>query len=400
MALSDVALVGAGPYGLSIAAHLRNRGVDHRIFGPPLETWRSGMPKGMLLKSDGFASDLSSTAPGSRLADYCRERRLPYHDTDIPVALETFVDYGLDFQRRYVPQLEVTTVTRVASEGGGFRIELSNSESLNARRVVMAVGISHFATMPDDFADITPGRVTHSSQHSTFEQFAGRDVTVVGAGASGVDVAIELARAGAHSRLLTRRGTVRFASGVHNEKRSFIETVQHPASGLGPGWRSRICCDAPDGFRLLPAKARGEIVRRHLGPSSPWHLREEFQDSVEIWTGTRLGAVKEDESGPVRLELVGGERDIPTVVETDHVICATGYRADLGRLTMLDDGLRHRIRTVNDAPALNSWFESSVPGLFFVGNAAAMSFGPLMRFMYGDSFAARRLARRLSRKKA
>jgi thioredoxin reductase len=397
MALSDVALVGAGPYGLSIAAHLRDRGVDHRIFGPPLETWRSGMPKEMLLKSDGFASDLSSTAPGSRLADYCRERRLPYHDTDIPVALGTFVEYGLDFQRRYVPHLEETTVTRVASEGGGFRIELSNSESLNARRVVMAVGITHFATMPDDFADVTPGRVTHSSQHSTFEHFAGRDVTVVGAGASAVDVAIELARAGAHSRLVARRESVRFATGVHNEQRSFIETVKHPGSGLGPGWRSRICCDAPDGFRLLPTKARGEIVRRHLGPSSPWYLREEFLQSVEIRTGTRLGSVKEDGSGPIRLELVGDEVEIPTVVETDHVICATGYRADLSRLTMVDDALRHRIRTINDAPALNPWFESSVSGLFFVGNAAAMSFGPLMRFMFGDAFTARRLAHRLSR---
>jgi flavin-dependent dehydrogenase len=144
-------------------------------------------------------------------------------------------------------------------------------------------------------------------------------------------------------------------------------------------------------------KARGEIVRRHLGPSSPWYLRDEFQELVEVRTGTRLGAVKEEESGPIRLELVGDEADIPDVVETDNVICATGYRADLGRLTMLDDALRGRIRTLNDSPSLNPWFESSVPGLFFVGNAAAMSFGPLMRFMYGDAFAARRLGRRLSR---
>jgi hypothetical protein len=64
---------------------------------------------------------------------------------------------------------------------------------------------------------------------------------------------------------------------------------------------------------------------------------------------------------------------------------------------MLDEELRSRIRKIAEAPALNPWFESSVPGLFFVGNAAAMSFGPLMRFIYGDTFAARRLGRRLSR---
>jgi thioredoxin reductase len=397
MVTTDVAVVGAGPYGLSIAAHLTARGTDHRNFGPPLETWREGMPESMLLKSDGFASDLSSPAAGSRLADYCRERGIPYHDTDIPVALGTFVDYGLDFQRRFVPHLEETKVASVAADGNGFRVELEGSESLTARRVVMAVGISHFATLPRDFDDVTPGRVTHSGQHRTFESFTGRDVTVVGAGASAVDVAIDLAKAGAHSRLVARRPFVKFATGVHNEKRSFLERVQHPGSGLGPGWRSRICCDAPDTFRLLPVRARGEIVRRHLGPSSPWYLRDEFRDRVEVWAGTRLGTVKEEESGPIRLELVGDEAEIPTIVETDAVICATGYRADVNRLTMMDDALRGRVRVINDAPALSPWFESSVPGLFFVGNAAAMSFGPLMRFMYGDAFAARRLAGRLSR---
>jgi hypothetical protein len=282
------------------------------------------MPRAMLLKSDGSPPTSRRPPPARVSPTTAGEREIHYHDTDIPVALETFVDYGLDFRRRFVPHLEETTVTRVAAEGGLFRIDLSSSESLTARRVVMAVGITHFATLPEDFADVTPGRVTHSSQHRTFDEFRGRDVTVIGAGASAVDVAIELARAGARSRLVARRATVRFASGVHNEKRSILQSVQHPPSGLGPGWRSRICCDAPDGFRLLPVSARSHIVRRHLGPSSPWYLRDEFHHTVETWTGTRLGAVKENESGPIRLELVGEEAEIPSIVETDHVICATG----------------------------------------------------------------------------
>ena len=70
----------------------------------------------------------------------------------------------------------------------------------------MAVGITHFATMPSDLADVTPGRVTHAGQHRTFEEFAGRDVTVIGAGAP-VDVAIDLAKAGAHSRLIADAAT-------------------------------------------------------------------------------------------------------------------------------------------------------------------------------------------------
>lgn len=62
--MTRVAIIGAGPYGLSIAAHLRAYGIPFRIFGAPLDSWRRHMPVGMMLKSDGFASSLS--APDDR----------------------------------------------------------------------------------------------------------------------------------------------------------------------------------------------------------------------------------------------------------------------------------------------------------------------------------------------
>jgi FAD-dependent urate hydroxylase len=54
----EVVIVGAGPYGLSIAAHLRALGIGFRIFGDPMHTWREQMPEGMMLKSEGFASNI------------------------------------------------------------------------------------------------------------------------------------------------------------------------------------------------------------------------------------------------------------------------------------------------------------------------------------------------------
>ena len=38
--MTDVAVIGAGPYGLSLAAHLRARGADIRVFGFPMQSWR------------------------------------------------------------------------------------------------------------------------------------------------------------------------------------------------------------------------------------------------------------------------------------------------------------------------------------------------------------------------
>jgi cation diffusion facilitator CzcD-associated flavoprotein CzcO len=359
-----------------------------------MHTWLTAMPEGMLLKSDGFASNLSVPLPGSTLENFCAERGLPYHPTHIPVPLETFGEYGLDFQRRFVPQLESPAVTAVTRAPSGFRVTLADGEELDARDVVVAVGISHFAHLPPVFEGLPSSLASHSSDHRELARFAGRDVTVVGAGASAVELAVGLANAGARPRMIVRAGSVKFASPPPSKPRSRFDRLRHPSSGLGPGIRSRLCCDLPDLFRVLPSGFRGDVVRRHLGPSSAWHLRTAFESSVEILPGRRIEAASAV-NGHLRLEVTDGETT--TTTETDHAICATGYRAEVDRLTFLDEPLRREIRTVNDAPALDTRFESSVRGLFFAGLAGAMTFGPLMRFVYGAEFTARRITGRLAK---
>jgi Pyridine nucleotide-disulphide oxidoreductase len=396
MTESDTAIIGAGPYGLSVAAHLHGHRADFRIFGRPLDTWRTAMPRGMYLKSDGFASNLSAPEPGSSLADYCLEHDVAYHPTDVPVPLEVFVAYGLDFQRRYVPNLEEQTVTSVTRDGRGFRLELDDGEELRAKQVVVAAGITHLASMPPILDGLPPELVTHSNAHHDLSGFAGKQVTVVGAGASAVNLAVGLARAGARSRLVARGPSVRFSSPPTGERRTVLGKLQKPGSGLGPGWRSRASCDAPDLFRLVPARWRPEIVRRHLGPSSAWHLKEPFESWVEVITGRSIERAVAAQDG-VRLVLASAEGHPRITVESDHIICATGYQADVNRLTFLDERVRSEVRTVAKAPELSRRFESSVPGLYFLGLPAAVSFGPLMRFMHGDEFAARRITQDLVR---
>ena len=150
----DVAIVGAGPYGLSIAAHLLASGVSFRIFGQPMETWREHMPAGMLLKSDGFASSLSEPASLFTLKHFCQLHGIAYDDTRVPVALQTFVDYGLAFQRRFVSQLDSRSVTSIEPGPEGFLVTLEDDEALTANRVVLAVGISHFAYVPENLAKL------------------------------------------------------------------------------------------------------------------------------------------------------------------------------------------------------------------------------------------------------
>ena len=391
----DVAIIGAGPYGLSLAAHLTERGVDFRIFGSPMETWRKEMPKGMRLKSEGFASSLYDPNSAFTLAHYCREKRIPYADFGTPVRLETFSSYGLEFQRRFVPSLEEKRVVSVEKSGAGLRLRLDDGEVLVASRVIVAVGISAYAYVPPELSAIPEEFVSHSSRHSTLERFKGRRVAVIGAGASALDLAALLHQAGAVPHVVARKPAICFHDPPSSRTRTWNERVRQPRTGIGPGWRTLFYTKAPQVFHHLPEWLRLEAVKRTLGPAPAWFVKCEVVGKVPFNLGVKIAraAVR---NGRVTLELedVGGVR---RALEVDHVIAATGYRTDLGRLTLLAPALRAGIRCVNATPRLSASFESSVPGLYFAGPVAANSFGPMLRFAYGAGFVARRLSNHLAR---
>ena len=393
MTICDTAIVGAGPYGLSIAAHLRAKSVDFRIFGSPMQTWRAQMPKGMRLKSEGFASSLDDPQSAFTLAEFCRQQGLPYADIGLPVPLDVFTAYGLEFQKRYVPELEDRFVASVRQAPQGFEVGLGDGEVLTARRVVLAVGITHFAYVPPVLAELPEEFVTHSSQHHALDHFKGLEIAVVGAGASAVDVAALLHEAGASVQLIARKPAIRFHDPAQLP-RPLLHRIQAPMTGIGPGWKLVFCSEAPLLFRRLPERYRLNAVRRILGPAPGWFIKQQVVGKVPF----NLNVTVEEatiHNGRVRLQLADHKGAQRTLV-ADHVIAATGYRVDLARLTFLGSDVQAGIRAVERTPVLSSNFESSLPGLYFVGVAAANSFGPLLRFAYGARFTARRLSRHLA----
>jgi thioredoxin reductase len=391
--MQQVAIIGAGPYGMSLAAHLRGAGISFRIFGSPMHNWRFQMPRGMCLKSEGFASNLYDPESIFTLEIYCKREGIPYADTGYPIPLEVFTAYGLEFQKRFLPDLEDKQVVGLERLDSGFRLTLDDGGTCDASRVVVATGISHFASVPDILAGLPEEFVTHSSQHADLSRFKGRDVTVLGAGSSAIDIAALLGKAGASARLLARAPKFKYNGPPLPKPPTWIESLRRPRSGLGPGWKSRLCTDAPLLFRIMPERFRLWIVRRHLGPVAGWFVRKDVDGIVALVPSTHLKAAEiKGNKVVLRVESADGA---PREIETDHVIAATGYKPDLRRLSFLDEKTRSAIKAVENSPILSSHFETSVPGLYFAGLASANTFGPMLRFAYGAGFASRRLSRHL-----
>jgi putative flavoprotein involved in K+ transport len=391
----DVAVVGAGPYGLSIAAHLKAGKLRFRIFGRPMNSWRSNMPLGMLLKSDGFASNLYDPDGIFTLKNFCAERGIRYSDTAFPIPLETFCDYGLAFAERFVPELEENNVKQIDRVDDGFLVRLDDGRSCFARRVVLAVGITHFPYIPKNLAGLPKPFLSHSAAHHDLTLFRGRSVAVVGGGASAINLAYLLKDVDANVELIVRDSRLVFSGKPQETQRTLLQKFRHPPSGLGPGWRSRFCTDAPLLFHRLPLAFRQKIVRRHLGPAGAWHSKERVLGRLPVHTGCVVESAREHNQ-KVCLSLTTQDGSRREVV-TGHVIAATGYRPDVNQLAFLSQEIRSQLRVAAGSPILSSKFESSVAGLYFTGLAAANSFGPMLRFAYGAGFTARRLSAALSR---
>lgn len=393
----DVAIIGAGPYGLSIAAYLRSVGIEHRIFGHPMSSWRSQMPPGMLLKSHAWSSCLYDPEGSFTLKRYCEERTVPYHDSLLPVPVETFVAYGDEFQRRLVPGVERKTVVLLEHKDRHFRAVFDDGSEALARRVVLAVGIHPFKHVPEQFSGVPPELLTHSGDHGPLDAFAGKEVIVLGSGASATDLAALLHEKGASVALAARSQELRFAASARAPKSLVrrlarpLRRLMSPGSGIGRGWTLRLYADAPALFHALPAPCRHSIVESTLGPLGTAEMRERVVGKLPIRLGRSLEAVRIKGNGiEMQFRTPDGKSER---LAADHVIAATGYQIDLGRLPFIDHPLLSNIKMENRKPVLSLDYETSVPGLYIVGAAAAYSFGPVCRFVFGAIHPARVLSR-------
>jgi FAD-dependent urate hydroxylase len=385
-------IIGAGPYGISIAAHLRASAVPYELLGTPFESWRRFMPQGMLLKSERFASSLWDPERRYTLRRYCEAQRLPYQPVGDPLSLEQFLRYGEWFRQQTEVDPRDLKVNLLRRVPGGFSVQLADGSGFTSRQVVLATGHMAFRSLPPELAHLPEPLVLHSSRIGDVRGYAGRDICVIGAGQSALETAALLHENGARVRVLIRRERIEWNS--PSKPRPLLARILKPDAGVASGWQSVAVSELPRIFRLcFPPEKRHRFVRCSYGPSGSWWLRQRVEGHVAVQVSSRVQSAEAGGAG-VRLRVQNATHT--QVTDAQHVIAATGFRIDIGRLDYLEPALARAIDLeAPGVPALDSRFETSVPGLFIVGVASAPVFGPIMRFMYGAKHVAPVIASRL-----
>ncbi len=381
---ADVVVVGAGPYGLSTAAHLLAKGLKVAIFGRPLSLWRENMPKGMLLRSFWWASNLSDPQKKYNFEHYFQECNVP---ALYPLPIETFIDYGLWFQKQCVPNVDETFITSIEDLKDRFEITLEDGRIVHCRVVVMAPGLHYYFYSPAMYDHLSPQVVSHTAVYQNFDAFAGKRVAIIGGGQSALETAALLHESGANVHVLSRH-SIHWLNEEKVEGRSLWARVRYPKAGIAPGWFNWGIENAPYIFQQLPRATKDRLMlgRGRYGPAGADWLKRRIFNMISLRENIHVNEVQETAAGAV-LKLSDA-----TELHVDHIMLATGYRVNIWKLPMLHATLVSRIQTYRDAPILNNHFESNIPGLYFVGLSAMSSFGPFYRFVVGTDATARRVA--------
>ena len=382
-------VIGAGPNGLAVAAHLRDAGIETMSFGVPLESWSGHMPAGMLLRSRRRSTHIADPRQALTIGAY--ERACGLRVSDPTITLEEFVDYGRWFQRTAVPDVDPRTVTAVGRDGDAFVLQVDGGEEIAASRVIVAAGLSPFMDRPEPFARLPAAVCSHSYEHADLGVFAGLRTAVIGSGQSALESAALLHEAGAAVEVLARAPAIRWLGELSGEvaagpERRPMVGVTVPPTDVGGRLNGWIAA-APEVFRAVPESLHPTISYRCIRPAGAGWLRPRLVD-VPISCGRSVLDARAD-GDCVKLSLSDGStRDV------DRVLLGTGFKIDVRRYPFLTTELMADIRLAGGYPVLGPGLESSVPGLHFAGAPAAYSFGPVMRFVVGSWYAAPAIARR------
>jgi cation diffusion facilitator CzcD-associated flavoprotein CzcO len=374
---TELLVIGAGPYAYSAAAYARDNGIATRIVGRPMAFWRDQMPKEMYLRS---GPDWHLDALGQDTFEaFFEERGLDPADHD-PIPIGLFLDHTDWFADRKGLEVEERMVANLTRPDGRFVAEMADGGTITADNVVTAPGIAHYAVLPEWADDMPPERGSHTSELVRFDDLAGARVVIVGGRQSAYEWAALLCDHGAERvDVVHRHDTPDFA----RVSWAFVDDYVEQTLATRGWWRK------------LPKARQTEIASKfwQVGRLTleHWLVPRLEPEVVHQHPRCEVVSVAARSGDAVRLTLSDD-----TVLDADHVVFASGYRADLPRVPYLS-GVLDQVSVTDGFPDLTEGFETSLPGLYVVGFSATRDFGPFYGFTKGCPSAARIVVEEMNR---
>ena len=359
---TDLLIIGAGPFGLAVAAHASHLGIEHVVVGKPMEFWRKNMPAGMYLRS---ACDWHLDPAGVHTIDcFLAERGLTAKDVE-PLSLEFYLSYVEWFQKQKQIASLPLHVERLDVSDSGFIATTIDGDTINARNVVIAPGFTHFKNIPPELRlRLPPGRFVHTCDFADFSTARNKRFLIIGGRQSAFEWAALLIEAGASAVYISHRhDSPAFAVADWSWVNPLVENIGH-----NPTWFRRLSqAEKDDVNHRLWAEGRLKV--------EPWLEARLNNDRVHVRPRTEVVECIENK-GEVTVTLSSGE-----TITCDQIVLATGYKVDISRLPILSAGnILDQLETRNGFPVLDDHFQTSIKGLFITSMPATQDFGPFFAF--------------------
>lgn len=389
-------IIGAGPFGIALAAYARRHGIDHLVLGEPMGFWKRHMPRGMFLRSacdwhyDPFDEDT--------IERWVDAQGLRPRDVE-PLALDFYLGYPEWFRKRKGIESHAARVARLehVDDGAGarpadtraqppprrFRATLEQGGAITATNVVLTLGFASFANVPEPYAALfPPSRLAHTCDLVDFSALRGRRVLILGGRQSAFEFGALIHEEGAEAvHISHRHPTPAFTTSDWSWVNPLVDAmVEHPR------W-----------FRDLGPAEREDLTRRQWAEGrmklEPWLAMRIAKDSIHLHPESVPTACGMRDEGDLDVTLSTGAH-----VRVDQVLLATGYQVDVARIPMLASGnILSRLETRNRYPALDERMQSNLPGLYFTSMCATQDFSPFFGFTVAVRTSARLIGDALRR---
>ncbi len=359
---TDLLIVGAGPFGLAVAAQASHFGIDHVIVGKPMEFWKQNMPAGMYLRS---ACDWHLDPANIHTIDkFLEERRQTATDVE-PLSLDFYLSYAEWFQKQKRITPLPLHIQRLDFADDRFTATTASGDTIEACNVVIAPGFTHFTNIPAELKSRLPaGRFIHTCEFVDFSAARAKRYLIIGGRQSAFEWAALLIEAGARAVYITHRhDSPAFAAADWSWVNPLVDAI-----GDNPSWfRSLSQAEKDDINHRLWAEGRLKV--------EPWLESRLNNDRVRVLPRTEVVKCVEDDR-ELNVTLTNGD-----TITCDQIVLATGYKVNIARLPILAAGnILNQLEIKNGFPVLDEHFQTSIKGLFITSMPATQDFGPFFAF--------------------